>query len=301
MAMEQTLPVPTTSTRSQARETSFLSSRKTRQTIEVWVIRIILIAICAATLLPTVYVVLYSLKGGGPSLYSPSLIPEILTFDNYRQLLKGNFPRWVGNSLILGLASGGISVLFATFAGYAFSRLRFAGRRYGILVLLVVQMLPANMALVAYFKLLGEVNLLNTRTGLILIFGFGGSALAVWLMKNFMDSVPKDLDEAASLDGASHWKAFWSIIFPLVQPMLVAQFIFGFIGVYNEYLVTTVLLSDPKKYPLGVGVRTFSEQFNTNWTQFCAAAVLGSIPILIVFFLAQRLLVEGLTKGAVKG
>jgi arabinogalactan oligomer/maltooligosaccharide transport system permease protein len=83
--------------------------------------------------------------------------------------------------------------------------------------------------------------------------------------------------------------------------MLVAQFIFGFIGVYNEYLLTTVLLSDPDKYPLGVGVPTFSEQFNTNWTQFCAAAVLGSIPILIIFFLAQRLLVEGLTKGAVKG
>jgi arabinogalactan oligomer/maltooligosaccharide transport system permease protein len=234
MAMEQTLPIPTTATRSQARDASFLSSRKTRQTLEVWLIRTILILVCAATLLPTIYVVLYSLKGGGPSLYSPTLIPEILTFDNYRQLLEGNFPRWVGNSLILGLTSGFISVLFATFAGYAFSRLRFAGRRYGILVLLVVQMLPANMALVAYFKLLGEVNLLNSRIGLILIFGFGGSALAVWLMKNFMDSVPKDLDEAAALDGASHWRAFWSVIFPLVQRMWVAQFIFGFIGVYKE-------------------------------------------------------------------
>lgn len=301
MAMEQAVPIQGASSRSDARTTSFMSSRKTRQGFEVWAIRLILIIVCAASLLPTIYVVLYSLKGGGPSLYSPTLIPEVLTLDNYRNLLEGSFPRWVGNSLLLGVSSGVIAVLFATFAGYAFSRMRFKGRRYGILVLLVVQMLPANMALVAYFKLLAEVNLLNSRVGLILIFGFGGSALAVWLMKNFMDSVPKDLDEAAALDGASHWRAFWSVIFPLVQPMLVAQFIFGFIGVYNEYLLTTVLLSDPDKYPLGVGVRTFSEQFNTNWTQFCAAAVLGSIPILIVFFLAQRLLVEGLTKGAVKG
>ena len=121
------------------------------------------------------------------------------------------------------------------------------------------------------------------------------------LMKNFMDSIPKELDEAASIDGATNWQIFWRILFPLLQPMLVAQFIFGFIGIYNEYIVTTVFLSDSKLYPLGVGVRLFSTQFATNWTQFCAAAVLGSIPIMIVFFLAQRFLVEGLTKGALKG
>ena len=299
MAVEQALP--TTAARPVPRTASRFSSRKTRQKIEVWAIRAVLILFTAVTLFPTLYIILYSLKGGGPSLYSRTFIPEILTLDNYQRLLEGNFPRWVANSLILGLSSGAFAVLFATFAGYAFSRMRFAGRRYGILTLLVVQMLPANMALVAYFKLFRQVHLLNTRTSLILIFGFGGSALAVWLMKNFMDSVPRELDEAAALDGAGQWRSFWTVIFPLVQPMLVAQFIFGFIGVYNEYLVTTILLSDPKKYPLGVGVRTFSEQFNTYWTQFASAAVLGSIPILIIFFLAQRLLVEGLTKGAVKG
>lgn len=280
---------------------STFSSAKTRQTIEVWVVRLVLIIICAASLFPTIYVVLYSLKGGGPSLYSPTFIPETLTLDNYEQLLRGTFPRWVMNSLIYGVSAGVIAVTFATFAGYAFSRMRFAGRRYGILSLLVVQMLPANLALIAYLKMFQAVNLLNTRAVMVLLFGFGGSALAVWLMKNFMDTVPRDLDEAAALDGAGHWRAFWTIVFPLVQPMLVAQFIFGFIGVYNDYLVTTVLLADPKLYPLGVGVRTFSTAFNTNWTQFCAAAVLGSLPILIIFFLAQRLLVEGLTKGAVKG
>lgn len=299
MATEQAIPAA--QARSVPRTTSIYSSAKVRRNLEVWIIRLILIAFSAITLFPTVYVILYSFKGGGPSLYSKTFIPEVLTLDNYQTLLEGSFPRWVGNSLLIGVSSGVLAVFFATLAGYAFSRMRFPGRRYGILVLLVVQMLPANMALVAYLKIFQWVHLLNTRTSLVLIFGFGGSALAVWLMKNFMDSIPRELDEAAYLDGAGHWRAFWTILFPLVQPMLVAQFIFGFIGVYNEYLVTTILLSDPTKYPLGVGVRTFATQFNTYWTQFCAAAVLGSLPILIIFFLAQRLLVEGLTKGAIKG
>jgi len=282
-------------------ETSWRQSAKFRGNLEVWIIRIIIWAILVVVLFPVLYIVLYSLKGGGGALYSKTFIPEVLTLDNFTRLLDGNFPKWIGNSLILGLASGFLTVLFATFAGYAFSRMRFPGRRYGILVLLIIQMLPANMALVAYYRMLQLVGLNNTRLGIIMIFGFGGSALAVWLMKNFIDSIPKDLDEAAYIDGASHWGVFWRIIFPLVQPMLVAQFIFGFIGVYNEYIMTSILLSDPDLYPLGVGVRTFATQFNTSWTLFCAAAVLGSIPILIVFFLAQRLLVEGLTRGAVKG
>jgi arabinogalactan oligomer/maltooligosaccharide transport system permease protein len=282
------------------RPSARVASIRRRRMVEVSIIRLVLIVICLATLFPTLYVVLYSLKAS-PSLYSPTLIPTDLTLNNYRHLLDGSFPRWVANSLIYGLSAGVLQVFFASLAGYAFSRMRFRGRRYGILILLIIQMLPVNMAIVAYFRFATELNLYNTRTALILLFGLGGSALAVWLMKNFMDSIPKDLDEAAYLDGAGHWRTFWSVIFPLVQPMLVAQFIFGFIGVYSEYIVTTVLLSDPKRYPLGVGVRTFSEQFNTNWTLFCAAAVMGSVPILIVFFLAQRFLVEGLTRGAVKG
>jgi arabinogalactan oligomer/maltooligosaccharide transport system permease protein len=293
--------MPVAEARPAARTASFTSSRRTRQTIEVWLIRIVILTVIAVSLFPVVYVVLYSLKGGGPSLYSKTFIPDTLTLDNYRNLLDGNFPTWVKNSLIIGISSAVITTLFATFAAYAFSRMRFPGRRYGILTLLVIQLLPVNLALVAYFRMLQLVGLLNSRIGMVLIFGLGGSALAVWLMKNFIDSIPKDLDEAAYLDGASHWKTFWQIVFPLAQPMLVAQFILAFIGLYNEYILTSVLLQDPAKYPLGVGVRTFSREFNTQWTLFCAAAVLGSIPILIIFFIAQRLLVEGLTKGAVKG
>lgn len=287
--------------RLEPKQTSFLSSARNRQRAEAWLIRLILLVIITVMLFPVLYVVLFSLKGGGPSLYTPTLIPEVITLDNYSRLLRGSFPQWMLNSFIYGLVSGILVVFFSTMAGYAFSRMRFWGRRYGILALLIIQSLPVTLALVAYFRMLALVDLYNTRLGIILIFGFGGSALAVWLMRNFMESIPKDLDEAAFLDGASQWRVFWNIMFPLIQPMLVAQFIFSFIGVYNEYILMSVLLSSPDNYPLGVGVRTFSTQFNTQWTLFCAAAVLGSIPILIIFFLAQRLLVEGLTKGAIKG
>jgi len=267
---------------------------------EVWIIRIVLIILTLASLFPTLYIVMYSLKKG-EALYSPTLIPREFTFANYQKLLSGNFPLWVRNSLFIGLVSAAISVLMASMGGYAFSRFKFRGRKYGILMLLIVQMLPATLAIVAIFRMFQVVGLLNKITGLILLFGVGGGALSVWLMKNFMDSIPKELDQAAYIDGATHWQTFWRVLFPLIQPMLVAQFIFGFIGVYNNYIETTLLLSDPKKYPLGVGVRTLSTQYSTNWTTFCAAAVLGSIPIMIIFFMAQRFLVEGLTKGALKG
>lgn len=292
---------PTTAARSSA-TTSIGMTYRTQQALEVWIIRVVLIVITLVSLFPSIYVVLYSFKGGGSSLFSSTFIPQKLTLSNYTKLLNGNFPYWVRNSLFIGVFAGAIAVLLASFAGYAFSRMRFRGRKYGILGLLIIQMLPTGLvALPALFRIYQTVGLLNSLFGLILFFGVGGSALSVWLMKNFMDSIPKELDEAANIDGASHWQNFWLVLFPLIQPMLVAQFIFGFIGVYNEYIVTTVLLSDPTKYPLGVGVRTLSTAFSTNWTVFCAAAVLGSIPILIVFFMAQRFLVEGLTKGALKG
>ena len=279
-------------------------SRKFQDAVQVWAVRVLIWAVLIVVLFPVVYVLLTSFKADGRGLSTTSLFPKEYTLDLYRRLLDtetSNFLRWVKNSLILGVTSGVFQVVFATFAGYAFSRMRFPGRKYGILFLLVIQMLPINMQAVAYYKMLSVSGLYNTRLGIILIFGLGGSALSVWLMKNFIDSIPRDLDEAAYLDGAGQWQNFWQIIFPLIQPMLVAQFIFGFIGVYNEYILTSILLSNDTLYPLGVGVRVYSTSMTTSWTLFCAAAVLGSIPILIVFFAAQRFLVEGLTRGAVKG
>lgn len=288
---------------SDLQKTDWRHSAKFQNGVRTWLIRVVIWIVLVAVMFPVVYVVMTSFKADGRGLNSQTLFPREYTLDLYRQLLRpgSNFLMWVRNSLIMGITAGALQVIFSTFGGYAFSRMKFAGRKNGILFLLIIQMLPINMQAVAYYKMLGAVGLTNTRMGIILIFGLGGSALSVWLMKNFIDSIPRDLDEASYLDGGTPWTNFWRIIFPLVQPMLVAQFIFGFIGVYNEYVLTSILIFDDKLYPLGVGVRTFSTAVSTSWTLFCAAAVLGSIPILIIFFAAQRFLVEGLTRGAVKG
>lgn len=148
------------------RTASVLSSARFRRNLEVWLVRLVLIVIIVAALFPVAYVVLSSIKGGSQSLFSASLIPESVTFGNYRRLIEGGrFPRWVLNSLVLGIASGFLQVFFATLAGYAFSRMRFKGRRYGILLLLIIQMLPVNMALVAYFYILRQINLYDSLVG----------------------------------------------------------------------------------------------------------------------------------------
>ncbi len=296
-----TQPIVASTTNTAQALTAVRRSNPLRRHAGLWVTRLILWVIIAVFLFPVLYVVLYSFKAGAQSLFSPNLFPTEYGLENYQRLLRGSFPTWAMNSLIYGLSCAIITVFFSTLGGYAFSRLRFRGRRYGILALLIVQALPTNLAIVAFFWMLNYVGLYSTRTGLILILGFGGSALSVWLMRNFMESIPKDLDEASYLDGGTTFTTFYQIILPLVLPMLVAQFIFSFIGVYNEYILTSILIANDDLYPLGVGVRTFSTQFANQWTTFCAAAVLGSIPILIIFFVAQRFLVEGLTRGAIKG
>ncbi len=293
--MAQTVAAPTTRAKPRT-----AGSYRTRRTVEVWLIRLVVIVITLATFFPTFYVVLTSFKAG-ESLLSQSIFPESFTLENYTKLIEtGSLTRWIRNSLILGIIGATLSTVIATLAGYAFSRFRFPGRRYGILVLLLVGMLPTTMSIIALYNVYAKLGILDNLFWLAILFGASGG-LAVWLMKNYMDTIPKDLDEAAYVDGATHWQLFVKVVFPLIQPMLVAQFILAFIGIYNEYQTATIFLSRPELYPLGVGVRGFLSGYRTNWTAFCAAAVVGSVPIFIIFLLAQKFLVEGMTKGAVKG
>jgi len=268
----------------------------------VWHVRIIMIIITLVVIMPFLYIVLNSFKQG-QSMYNTTILPRSFTLNHYRGLFRNtSFVLWIRNSTIMGLSAGLIAVLITVFGGYAFSRFKFPGKKYGILFLLIVQMLPISVAMVAYFRMLQIFGLINTLTGIILILGFGNSAIGIWLMRNYMNSIPVELDESAFLDGASKWKTFWRILFPLMIPMLVTQFIMTFIGVYNEYMLAALLLFDPAKYPLGVGLKTFiAGNYSGNWATFSAASVLGSLPILVVFYSLQRFIVQGLTKGAVKG
>lgn len=237
------------------------------------------------------------------------------TFENYDKLVNGTkFIIWMKNTLFLCVMCSFLGVLAAATSGYAFSRFRFKGRTTGLLVLVLLQMFPAAMAMVAIFNLLTFLsnasmsltgfNLIgiNSYSGLILVYVGGSIPFNAWLIKSYIDSIPKELEESAYIDGCSPWRTFFTIIFPLMSPILIVVSIFNFITPYADFIFPSIVLMDESKYTLAVGMKAFIlNNFSTNWSQFAAASVLGAIPILLIFFGLQKYLVEGLTKGAVKG
>lgn len=282
-------------------------SRRKLRTDEVtflWVSRVIVWAFMIVILVPLVLVV-FAAFNTGTAFLTGSLLPATWTWENFQAVLdpkQNDFALWLRNSAIVTLSVGALSVLLVASTGYAFSRFRFYGRKYGLMALLLIQMFPAQMAFVALFFLLKEIHLLNTLQGLILVFLGGGVPFNAWLFKGYVDGLPRDLEESAYVDGATKFQAFWKVILPLTRPMMAVIFIFQVIGVYNDFLLTNFLISDQSNYTVAVGLRGFLlSSFQSNWTQFSAAAILAAIPIVVVFLTAQRWLVSGLAAGAVKG
>jgi len=199
-------------------------------------------------------------------------------------------------------------VSLTTLGAYAFSRFRFRGRRSLLVTILLVQVFPNTLAIVAIFLIVQQIGFyfpsfgLNTHGGLILVYlgaALGGN---VWLMKGFFDTIPRELDEAALIDGASHWQSFWRIILPLMRPMLVVITILTFISTYGDVIIARVLLRDSGQYTMAIGLWMLIQGWYTEeWGVFTAGALLGTIPIIIIFYALQNQLVSGLTQGAIKG
>lgn len=274
--------------------------------LELLIHAVLAVSICVI-LTPVFWVFMASLREVGNLYGGGSGSP--LTLANYGTLLSGSdFLRWVRNSLIVCGISSFLALCFTTTAGYAFARFRFAGRKHGLLALIVMQMFPAMMAMWALYLLL---NWLDGATsgivgfnlmGLILIYTGAGVPFNTWMIKGYLDNIPRELEESAYIDGATKWQTFRLVVLPLMGPILVVVSILTFIGAYNDFLIPTIILQDDAQYTLAVGLRSFiSGRYDTNWTQFAAASVMGALPILMLFLSLQRYLVEGLTKGAVKG
>jgi arabinogalactan oligomer / maltooligosaccharide transport system permease protein len=286
--------------RRRARRRKFLVTNLKR--LVIWIVIIL-------TLAPGWWIVVASVTKGD-AFFSASVLPGEITLDNYRAVLRDtNFLDWIKNSMIVCTAVAGVSTIACALAAYAFSRLRFWGRRYGLMGMLIIQMFPVGVATAAYFYALfrlgewtnGKVGL-DTHLGLILVLAGGGVAFYAWLFKGYLDNLPRELEEAAFVDGASRLKTMWYVLFPLARPIIAVIFLLLFIGTYSEYLLTSIILTDNTKWTLPLGLNGFIfNQFNQHWTQFAAAAVMGSIPLMIVFLLMQRYLVAGLARGAVKG
>lgn len=214
---------------------------------------------------------------------------------------EAKFILWVRNTLLVSGITGLLAVLLTATAGYAFARFSFPGRYSMLLVFIFIQMFPGFLGLIAIYILISNLGLLNTYTGLVLAYSGGIVSFGTWVYKGFLESIPKSLEEAAMIDGATKWQVFTLILLPLSAPMFVFIFLLQFVGTYSEFIISNLMLTGVEKWTVGLGLRSFTDsQFQNKWGTFAAAAVMGSIPILAIFYGFQRFFVSGYTAGSVK-
>lgn len=233
------------------------------------------------------------------------------TTENYVDLFSDPFrpyANWFVNTIFISGASAIGAVFLSALAAYAFSRLRFTGRRAGLLTLILVQMFPQLLALVAIYALLVEIGNvfpflgIGSQIALIMIYLGGALGANTYLMYGFFNTIPKELDEAAKIDGATHTQIFYGMILRLAAPILAVIGLLSFIGTSSDFILANIILTKPETKTLAVGLYMYvSDQFGQNWTVFAAGAVLAAIPIVALFLYLQRYIVSGLTGGAVKG
>ncbi len=267
----------------------------------LWMSRLVIWITMVVVIFPALWIVMSSFSAGD-SFFLSSLFQQKLSTEHYVKLFtETNFVLWVWNSLKLCLIVAVIQLVLTSLAAYAFARLRFTGRKYGLMSLLVLQVFPNSMAVAGYYILIYQFGLVDSSLALIFVLA-GGSAFNIWLLKSYIDGIPVELDEAALVDGANRFQVFYKVILPLAMPQLAVLFLFSFIATYSEYVITSIFLQTPGKMTLALGLQSFiSDQFAAHWTMFSAAAVISSLPIMIVFMCLQRFIQNGLVAGGVKG
>ena len=272
---------------------------KTVQTILTYMIIILFVII---SIYPILRVLTISLRPGDNLLNeSLRIIPENATFQNYVKLFTEKpFLLWIRNSLLITFVVTITGVVLASTAGYAFSRFRFPGRKAGLLSLLVTQMFPATMLLLPLYIMIAKLNLVNSFTGLVIMYSASALPFCIWLMKGYYDTIPTSLEESAKIDGASKILAFWKIILPLAAPALVITALFSFMTAWNEYIVAAQILWYEDMFTIPLGLKSLQGNMTTEWGMYASAALIISIPVIILFLSLSKWLVSGLTLGSVK-
>ncbi|MFB1049813.1 sugar ABC transporter permease [Paraliobacillus sp. JSM ZJ581] len=279
-------------------------NRKTKSKAEVAFIYLFLIIMFILIGYPLIWTVMMSINPGTNMLVT-QLIPENPTLEHYKWLFtspNSDYLIWYKNSLGVAIANSLGSVVITSLIAYVFSRYKFIGRKYGLYMFLLLQMFPALMGMVALYILLTTIGLTDSLVGLTLIYLGGQIPFNAWLVKGYFDTIPRELDEAAKIDGAGHLRIFWSVMLPLAKPILAVVALFNFMAPFMDFLLPRIVLTSPEKYTLALGLYNFiNDQFSTNFTRFSAGAILIAVPIALVFLLLQRYLIGGLTAGATKG
>ncbi|HRA67659.1 MAG TPA: sugar ABC transporter permease [Caldilinea sp.] len=295
---------------SKGRYTASVGSIQRGKRIALMLRILLAIVMLIFALFPILWIISASFNPTG-SLVGQPLIPQNPTLANYQRLFNdpvNPYPRWYVNSLFIATPVTVVAAAITTLAAYAFSRFNFRSRRPLLPAILLIQVFPNFLNMVALFLILQQFGSyipaigLNTYGGLFLVYLGGTLGANTWLTKGYFDSIPRDLDEAATVDGASGWQVFWVVLLPLVRPILVVVALLTFIGTYSEFVLARVLLTDKMMYTLAVGLNQMvANQFAQSWGVFSAGALLAALPTIILFMFFQRYLVGGLTTGAVKG
>ena len=236
------------------------------------------------------------------SLLSATAFPENPTVLHYVKLIKETkFVYWYANTLKIALINMAISVVLTSMTSYVFSRFRFKGKRAGLLSILILQMFPSFMGMMATYNILWQLNLLDTHFGLILTYAAGQVPYNTWLVKGYLSNIPRSLDEAAKLDGASNLRIFTQIVLPLMKPILIFVDLSQFITPWMDFIFPRMILSSPEKKTLDIGLYDMiNANTNNNFTTFAAGAILVAVPITILYVCLQKYLIQGVTAGANK-
>ncbi|HEY6039820.1 MAG TPA: sugar ABC transporter permease [Kofleriaceae bacterium] len=266
------------------------------------------IVLVMVVLYPVMLVVKKAFEPGRDFALSPSPIPTTLTLDNFRGLFgaRGShgeylFVRQALNSVVIALATTVVGVFLSCTAAYALSRFRFPGRKTGLTTFVVVQMFPSTLLIMPLYVVLDKLGLLNSITGLVLVYSTTAIPFCVWTLKGYFDGLPRELEEAARIDGASAWLIFRKIILPLARPGLAVTALFSFMTAWNEFILASTFMTSESRYTLPVLIQSSVGEFSSQYGLFAAGAIVTSVPVMAVFYVLQKYLVGGLTAGAVKG
>ena len=263
---------------------------------------------CVVALYPVLWVVKLALSPTQALSLSLNPLPEVVTFENFAHVLGSTdaqgrwlFGRQLGASLLVSSLTTIIGVGLAVTAAYAMSRFRFPGKEGGMKLLLLTQMFPTTLMLVPLYSLLQRLGLLDSLGGLVLVYSTSALPFCVWMLKGYFDTLPRELEEAAIMDGASPLQVFLKVVLPLARPALAVTALFSFMTAWNEFVLAATLLNDDARFTLPVALQRYVGEYKTEWGHFAAGALIVSAPVMALFFALQRHLVSGLTAGAVKG
>jgi len=260
-------------------------------------------------LFPIVWIISASINPTS-NMANQAFIPPNASVANFNDLLNDPlhpFFLWMWNSVKVAAITSVLAVFVTMLTAYAFSRFRFRGRRSLLLTILLIQVFPNLLTMVALFLFLRQIGEyfptfgLDSHGGLIMVYLGTQMGINIWLMKGFLDTIPRAIDESGMVDGATHFQIFWNLLLPLLRPILIVIGILSFIGIYGDFVLARILLNDVNKYTLMVGLQIFTAgQFDQKWGVFAAGALLGALPIMIIYLSLQDQIAGGLTTGAVK-